>query len=61
MTKYTRLKAVGTEEFPDTRLSFAAAQQIKKLAQELAEGATVDELMFLAGALEDEARKKRGR
>ena len=53
------LAMVGSEELPDCRLPQAVRQNVKELVRQAAESLSVDGLMFMAGAAEDAARRKR--
>ena len=57
-----RLRTMGNAEIPDTRLPLARRRRLKLMARVMAEEHTADELMYLAGALEQRAGLKgRGR
>lgn len=47
-------------ELPDIRLPEKSRRKLKMLVRVMAEVHSVDELMYLAGALEHEANTKRG-
>lgn len=60
---YRNLRVVGndqTGELADIRISRERREQLKDYAYDFRLIFNVDELMFLAGALEDAARAKRG-
>lgn len=53
------LGQLGDAELPDVRLPEERRRKLKMVAQVMGEEHTVDELMYLAGALEHEANEKR--
>lgn len=53
------LAGVKPAELPDVRLPDERRRKLKLMARVMAEEHTVDELMFLAGALEQRANLKR--
>lgn len=55
-----RLQAAGDRELPDTVLTAERRALLKQTARDIAEVSDEHELMFLAGALEHEARRKAG-
>lgn len=52
------LEQAGDAELPDIRLPEERRRKLKMVARVMGEEHTVDELMFLAGALEHEASEK---
>ncbi len=54
------LRVVGEGELPDSKLTERQREALKRTAADIAEESDEHELMFLAGALEAEALKKRG-
>ena len=52
-------KLLRDAELPDTTLPESKRSRLKVIARDLSFGLDEHELMFLAGALEDKARKKR--
>lgn len=53
------LAAPGSGELPDCRLPEATRRRCKRLARQAAEVLNTDGLMFLAAAVEVEAKRKR--
>ncbi len=56
-----RLRAAGDRELPDARLPAEKRSALKDTAYDLAERHGPEELMFLAGALEHQAKLKASR
>jgi hypothetical protein len=56
-----KLRALGDQEIPDTRLPLARRRRLKLVARVVAEEHTAEELMYLAGALEERAKLKGSR
>ena len=56
----SRLREIGDEEIPDTRLPLARRRRLKLMARVIAEEHTAEELMYLAGALEERAGLRKG-
>ena len=58
----SRLREIGDEEIPDARLPLARRRRLKLIARVMSEEHDAEELMYLAGALEQRAGlKRRGR
>lgn len=53
------LEQTGDAELPDIRLSEERRRKLRMVARVMGEEHTVDELMYLAGALEQRANLKR--
>lgn len=55
-----KLRALGDAELPDSRLPLARRRRLKLMARVIGEEHTAEELMYLAGALEQRAGLKKG-
>lgn len=60
-THLTLLKDLADQELPDARLSASDREYIKRVLAALEARLSAEQLMFLAGAAEDAARRKRSR